>query len=103
MITMKSNTLTLISGLIAALPMTGAGSPAKGAHTADMTQPIYSSFPIPSSPSATLVASVSDAAPVAGDLSQCFENPPDSVKPSCYWWWFNSLVDKEDDLCQAII
>jgi hypothetical protein len=23
-----------------------------------------------------------------------FDNPPDSAKPSCFWWWFNSLVDK---------
>jgi len=24
-----------------------------------------------------------------------FDNPPDSAKPSCFWWWFNSLVDKK--------
>lgn len=29
------------------------------------------------------------------DLSKIFVTPPDSVKPSCFWWWFNSLVDKE--------
>lgn len=27
-------------------------------------------------------------------LSEKFLMPPDSVKPSCFWWWFNSLVDK---------
>lgn len=24
-----------------------------------------------------------------------FMNPPDSAKPSCYWWWLNANVDKE--------
>ena len=27
-------------------------------------------------------------------VEQLFDNPPDSAKPSCFWWWFNSLVDK---------
>jgi len=27
-------------------------------------------------------------------LKSDFINPPDSAKPSCFWWWFNSLVDK---------
>jgi len=31
----------------------------------------------------------------AEDLAAKFRNPPDSAKPSCFWWWFNSLVDKE--------
>ena len=26
---------------------------------------------------------------------QLFDVPPDSAKPSCFWWWFNSLVDKQ--------
>jgi len=28
-------------------------------------------------------------------LEQQFDLPPDSAKPSCFWWWFNSLVDKQ--------
>ena len=28
-------------------------------------------------------------------LLQGFMSPPDEVKSSCYWWWFNGLVDKE--------
>ncbi len=28
-------------------------------------------------------------------LRQRFMSPPDHSKPSCYWWWFNSLVNKE--------
>ena len=28
-------------------------------------------------------------------LVQLFDQPPMSAKPSCFWWWFNSLVDKE--------
>ncbi len=28
-------------------------------------------------------------------LVQWFDTPPMSSKPSCFWWWFNSLVDKE--------
>ena len=31
----------------------------------------------------------------ADELAQKFTAPPDSAKPSCFWWWFNSLVDKE--------
>ena len=31
----------------------------------------------------------------AGDLEKNFVNPPDSAKPSCYWWWLNANVDKE--------
>src|SRR5690349_15552887 len=30
-----------------------------------------------------------------GDLEQNFITPPDQSKSSCYWWWFNGLVDKE--------
>jgi hypothetical protein len=33
--------------------------------------------------------------PLAGDLEKNFVNPPDSVKPSCYWHWLNDNVDKE--------
>ena len=33
--------------------------------------------------------------PVAGDLETNFVTPPDSAKPSCYWWWFYNLADKE--------
>ncbi|HEY4062979.1 MAG TPA: glycosyl hydrolase [Puia sp.] len=29
------------------------------------------------------------------DLSRNFAAPPGSVRSSCYWWWFNGLVDKE--------
>lgn len=28
------------------------------------------------------------------NVENLFDNPPDSAKPSCFWWWFNSLVDK---------
>lgn len=28
-------------------------------------------------------------------LVQWFDHPPMSARPSCYWWWFNSLVDKQ--------
>ncbi|MEI6604209.1 MAG: glycosyl hydrolase [Verrucomicrobiota bacterium] len=31
----------------------------------------------------------------ADDLSKIFQAPPDAAKPSCFWWWFNSLVNKE--------
>jgi hypothetical protein len=29
------------------------------------------------------------------DLAAAFDNPPMSARPSCFWWWFNSLVNKE--------
>ena len=29
------------------------------------------------------------------DLAKNFVTPPDASKSSCYWWWFNGLVDKE--------
>lgn len=29
------------------------------------------------------------------DLRKNFLHPPDAAKSSCYWWWFNGLVDKE--------
>ncbi|HWB92927.1 MAG TPA: glycosyl hydrolase [Puia sp.] len=32
---------------------------------------------------------------VLSDLTGNFISPPASVKSSCYWWWFNGLVDKE--------
>lgn len=28
-------------------------------------------------------------------LNVLFDTPPDEVKPACFWWWLNSLVDKE--------
>jgi len=31
----------------------------------------------------------------ADDLEKNFVNPPDSAKPSGYWWWLNANVDKE--------
>ena len=33
--------------------------------------------------------------PVPGDIEGQFVNPPESAKPSCYWWWLNANVDKE--------
>lgn len=30
----------------------------------------------------------------ADDLRKNFANPPNSVRPSCYWWWLNNLLDK---------
>ena len=30
----------------------------------------------------------------ADDLERRFDSPPASARPSCFWWWFNSLVDK---------
>jgi hypothetical protein len=29
------------------------------------------------------------------ELRRNFLNPPDIAKSSCYWWWFNGLVDQE--------
>lgn len=29
------------------------------------------------------------------DIGSNFAAPPGNVKSSCYWWWFNGLVDKE--------
>lgn len=31
----------------------------------------------------------------AGKALEYFLHPPDHVKPACYWWWFNGLVNKE--------
>ena len=31
----------------------------------------------------------------ADDLEKNFANPPDSAKPSGYWWWLNANVDRE--------
>lgn len=28
------------------------------------------------------------------NIEHLFDTPPDGAKPSCFWWWFNSLVDK---------
>ena len=33
--------------------------------------------------------------PVSDGLEKVFVNPPDSAKPSGYWWWLNANVDKE--------
>jgi hypothetical protein len=33
--------------------------------------------------------------PAFSVLSKNFITPPDASKSSCYWWWFNGLVDKE--------
>ena len=32
---------------------------------------------------------------VASSLWEDFSNPPDSVRPWCYWWWINGHADKE--------
>lgn len=45
-------------------------------------------------------ASIFDEKPTEEELTlkllkAGFTNPPDSAKASCYWWWFNSLVDEE--------
>ena len=29
------------------------------------------------------------------DLVAAFEHPDISSRPNCFWWWFNSLVNKE--------
>jgi hypothetical protein len=42
-----------------------------------------------------LPAQQAAAKPLAGELEKNFVNPPDSVKPSCYWWWLANNVDKE--------
>ena len=47
-----------------------------------------------------LLGNVAMAAPLTpesgtDELAQNFTAPPASAKPSCFWWWFNSLVDKE--------
>lgn len=28
------------------------------------------------------------------DLAERFADPPDSAKPSCYWWWLNNHIDR---------
>lgn len=28
-------------------------------------------------------------------LHRGFINPPDEARSSCYWWWFNGLINKE--------
>jgi len=37
----------------------------------------------------------------ATGLSKVFLSPPDSVKPSGYWWWINANVDKEAAILSA--
>ncbi|MDB5002066.1 MAG: glycoside hydrolase family 2 sugar binding [Mucilaginibacter sp.] len=43
------------------------------------------------------VAAIVNGVEVIGlqQLRKNFLHPPDEVKSSCYWWWFNGLVDKE--------
>jgi hypothetical protein len=42
-----------------------------------------------------LAARRADAEVPEGQLAMLFTHPPASARPSCFWWWFNSLVDKE--------
>ena len=37
----------------------------------------------------------SDGDPDAHGVRPNFANPPATARPSGYWWWFNSLMDKE--------
>ena len=32
---------------------------------------------------------------VESSLEKAFDNPPESARPSGYWWWLNANVDKE--------
>jgi hypothetical protein len=43
------------------------------------------------------VAAIINGVAIVGlkDLHQNFLNPPDATKSSCYWWWFNGLIDKD--------
>ena len=43
----------------------------------------------------SLALSLSTTLRAAEPLDRQFQNPPDAVKPSCYWMWFNTNVDKE--------
>lgn len=36
------------------------------------------------------LATIPDLSP----LEKNFIHPPDASKSSCYWWWFNGLVDE---------
>ena len=42
-----------------------------------------------------LFSSAGTQAPAQETLVSVFDHPPASAGPSCFWWWFNSLVDKE--------
>ena len=44
---------------------------------------------------AVFILSISFNSGNAQSLSEIFHTPPDSVKPSGYWWWLNGNVDKE--------
>src|SRR5690606_39587097 len=46
-------------------------------------------------PYTTLFRSYETGNPSLDVLMQGFIAPSDTVKSSCYWWWFNGLVDKE--------
>ncbi|MCY2988262.1 MAG: glycosyl hydrolase [Planctomycetota bacterium] len=41
-----------------------------------------------------LLGAFSGSAVAADELADGFRSPPDANRPSCFWWWFNSLVDK---------
>jgi hypothetical protein len=46
--------------------------------------------------SSTVAAAIDGVTVISlNNLRKGFLNPPDSVKSSCYWWWFNGLIDKE--------
>jgi len=48
--------------------------------------------------SKSVAAVVNNAAAITpgfNEIRQNFTLPPASTKSSCYWWWFNGLVDKE--------
>jgi len=32
---------------------------------------------------------------IGSSLEKAFDNPPESARPSGYWWWLNANVDKE--------
>jgi hypothetical protein len=53
------------------------------------------SLGIPGSVSAFLGTGSAFAAMLYDDARKYFTHPPDSVKPGCYWWWFNGLINKE--------
>ena len=43
----------------------------------------------------SLALSLSTALCAEESIEKQFQNPPDAVKPSCYWHWLNNHVDKE--------
>ena len=42
----------------------------------------------------SVFCALTEIAVAADDLERQFASPPSSARPSCFWWWFNSLVDK---------